>query len=347
MLPVRNDDTNDLTQALTPDQAQLQVPRRRRCRCCSCVCDEASCPGVCHAAHGFSPKTPGKGFLALATLEGLFEVAFCVYVLMDSELNDNVYTWFNCGLALWVTFAFVYFAWDAVWAENAAQVFSAIAMSVFGTVYIAFKFVYPDEGLGETWEQSKLVVLLAKCVFQAMYIGLAYPVVQSFGFSAWKVIGGDSKLNEMYTNFLWAWALLRLDLVLAATLVLMYGFFFSDRSRFQEADNEILLNSAALVVTLAVAIFAWLALTQEWRSCLYLFYFWSLAQPTYIGYKMYCIFSGACFIPQAALDAGTTQFLVLGGFAIVMKVACIVSVARCHGRFGEGLKSRVFLKSAS
>merc|ERR1711990_358157 len=92
---------------------------------------------------------------------------------------------FYAGMGGFMACCYVFFSFDAVFTESKFQLGAAVAMSFFASGYTFNKFMCPEADiergsledlgcdLGSFWNQVKLPVLVPKCAFSAIVLGLA------------------------------------------------------------------------------------------------------------------------------------------------------------------------------
>lgn len=180
-----------------------------------------TCPGFCERPGKFRVARSGATWVVLSTMErcgcaritelrprmycalralcsraprSLFLV--CVAVLVMADQSGSESTPYGV-LSILLTTAFWYFSMNAVFAENRFQLYAALATSLAFTAFVGFKCIH-TEGFGERWERNSKAVLAIKLAFQLVYLVLAWPVRQSFGYRAYKVVGANVSLQRTH-----------------------------------------------------------------------------------------------------------------------------------------------------
>ena len=178
---------------------------------------------MCFKPRKLEIENPGKIFSAVAVCEGVAMAVYGVVLVVkttESAGDDVVEAAYLCGMGVFLTFAFVYFALDAVLGENKFQLFSAVLMSILTSGYVLVKYLNVDRtGLGTFWLDSRLYVLIVKASFSLISIILTPFVLDSFGYRAFILIGTDGAMIKKYSRFLQMWTMLRLDLVVNLAMI--------------------------------------------------------------------------------------------------------------------------------
>lgn len=340
-----------------PSQPQTIDRSNSCCRCCGCCagsegccggctpCNFATCPGCCNTPRNFQIPGSGVAYLLLVTVEAAITLAFCgvmTYVSFTNEAEgDEIEAVFYSSVAAFIQLAFLYFSYDAVFSENRFQMFASLQLSILMTLYVIFKYLAPFD-LGEFWNDWKAPYTATKVGFQVLFMFLAPVSMNHFGYHAFKTVGSDKALQGLYHVFLQFVTLVKMDFILSFVLVAMYGFFFG-RVDLERVRVELALDSIAMILTFVLTLWGWIAVTSEKGWMMWMLYFWSLVEPAYIVYKLYCFnpwgTSKRCYVPQ---QVTLGQFVLIGVLAIMIKLLLIQAAIRCHRNFGKGLKQRVF-----
>ena len=168
-------------------------------------------------------------------------------------------------------------------AENTFQLCAALVASVLFTSFVAFESAEPSD-FGPRWRQSRFYVLLAKAAFQLLYLLLAIPVISSFSFRVYKLVGADSRLQTAYRRYLAFLSTLKLDACAAVFMIVLAAF--TVRENFLEGGEQV----AALLLTLAVSLIGFVGVVKERASLCVLFAASLPLLPAFIGFKLFQMF---------------------------------------------------------
>lgn len=176
---------------------------------------------MCFKAKNVDVEKPGVIFCVSAVLEGLAMVTYgVVLVTQEGTSGEVVEASYLVGMAVFLTTAFVYFALDAVFAENKFQLAAAVLISILTTGFVLVKYLNKERsGLGQFWRDSRLYFLVAKAVFSLVSVILTPLVLDSFGYRTFRVVGTDPAMIHRYSRFLQLWTMLRLDLVVNLVMI--------------------------------------------------------------------------------------------------------------------------------
>ena len=287
----------------------------------------------------------GKAFVGVAIAEACLSVGYLTWLFTATTPDDLAPASFYGSIASYYMVSFVYFAFDAVFSENKFQLFAANAMSTVATGYVVVKYSCQEEvcGLGPSWEATKLFVLVVKCCFLALYVCLTWSVQNSFGYSAYYLVGTDTKLIKRYTNFLQLWTLLRLDCTLNISLIAMYGFFF--RSGFDEFTEYMglplffAISGGAVGLALLQVALGWLAAVRELVALLWVVVLCCGLQLCYSGWKLSCFLQPSCTLTA---DISRLQAICISSASLLLKLMLCLACFTVFRGFGSGLRPLVF-----
>jgi len=283
----------------------------------------------------FRPPTVALVFLAVAVLESLFTIIFSAFLIVhdDGWGPGSQYA----VLSILITVFLLYFAANAVFAENRFQLFAFFMVTVcMATVFVVFKAV-KYRSFGSLWHKSRLYVLAVKLVFDLAYCVLVPMSARRFGYRIFKTVGADVRLQDMYTVFLQFISLLKLDFAFSIFLLLMSYLFF------KISTTELVLEILGLAISLFWLFIGWASAVRESTAGFKLFFAFSPATPAFVIYKLLQLF----ILSGVELKSGATpaQFAIVGGLFIVVRMLLIYLAAAVLTNFGAGLKDRVFAVS--
>ena len=93
-------------------------------------------------------------------------------------------------------------------------------ISILTSGFVLIKYLNTERSdLGQFWRDSRLYFLIAKAGFTAVSVILTWPVLDSFGYRAFRVVGTDGNMIDRYSRFLQLWTMLRLDLVVNLVMI--------------------------------------------------------------------------------------------------------------------------------
>lgn len=200
------------------------------------------------------------------------------------------------------------------------------------TFFIVFECFHNPTALGPVWHAMRFPAMAVKCVFQVAYLSFFFHVNESFGFFAYKVVGADARLVRLFEWYRAFLSLLKIDLFCFLLLLLMAKLFV--------LDTEVVdfgLGIAGLAFSFVFAFVGWWAITHEMRWLTLLFLAASALQPAYVAYKLYILDVTPTLLPS---NVTYTQFAVVGGVTLAIRILLLVITFQNMRTFGEGLKQR-------
>ena len=275
----------------------------------------------------------GRMFLAAMTVETAFMLAVSATLL---ALHDPVLPTGQIYALLggFCTLAQLYFAYDAVFSENAFQYVSCHLTSLLFTFFVIWQVFRNPTSLGPAWEVARYEVMGIKLGFQVAYAVAAKPVWDSFGYFKWKMAGASITIGAMYARYRVFLSLIKYDLFSAMVLFLLVKVYL-----IEVADPDFYIGIISLAASIAFMVVGWFAITHERRPLLFLFYTLATLQPAYIIYKAWSLYEHPDLIPA---NVTVPQFIVLASLTMVVRLATLVSAVRCSYDFGQGLRELVF-----
>lgn len=296
--------------------------------------NRATCPGLCTAGpEGFRVPFAGRAFLAAMTLETAFMLGVSATLL---AIHDPVLTTGQIYAILggFCTLAQLYFAYDAIFSENAFQFVACYITSLLFTFFVVWQVFHNPTSLGSAWTDARYEVMGVKLAFQVVYLAAAKPVWDSFGYFKWKMAGASISIGAMYARYRVFLSLVKYDLFAAIVLFLLVKVYLIDVT-----DPDFYLGIASLAASFAFMVVGWFAVTHERRPLLAAFYALAALQPAYIVYKSWSLYEHPELIPT---NVTVPQFIVLGSLTMLLRVAVLASACRCAYDFGQGLRELVF-----
>jgi hypothetical protein len=237
------------------------------------------------------------------------------------------------------TLALLYFALDSILLENIFQFYTSIALHMLICAYVIWHKV-SGVSLSSLYDRISLYVLIGVCVFQALYLALAWPVKDTFGWRLWKRIGGNRSLRPIYRTASIFFSLLKLDFVLGVLLVITAVWYLVANT------TQIILNVIAIAATLGWLLLGYTLVQQERVSLLKYWLFFAILEPSYIIYKLIAMKldedKNNVDDQQEFPVFSWKQLLLTGCVAVVIRVACIIFGILSVRNFGKGLKEKMF-----
>lgn len=283
---------------------------------------------------GFVVPTIGKFLVFLILLEtiALYTLCTLLYIYPDESGNELGIVYATLGIIC--TTGFLYFGIDAVLVENKFQFIAFHVVTWLLTIFFFIESIRNGDKFGPIWEKARWPILSAVCTFQGLYTALAVPVYRSFGFYAYKVVGGSVPLLRAYTRLRAFLTLLRGDILMCIlVLALAKEYLISDES------VDFFLGLIFLICTIISAFIAWRAMRTENRLLALFFAIFSLFQPVFIGYKLWSLWTKPGLLPE---HVSFFQFLAVGGLAVIVRCSMVALTLRCTRDFGIGLRDMVF-----
>eukprot|EP00164_Ancoracysta_twista_P000403 GFYU01000549.1.p1 GENE.GFYU01000549.1~~GFYU01000549.1.p1 ORF type:complete len:318 (+),score=65.70 GFYU01000549.1:48-956(+) len=269
-----------------------------------------------------------KVFLVLVTIE----VALLLAMSISSAIEaDSLSLARYAFIAIPSTLFLVYFAFDAVDKENMFQLWAFTLSSMLATVFVIFHYMHPGSLNSDHWEKFSLSVLIVTSTFQGIYFVLCYFVQQSFGWRAYKRVGGDPELQAAYQTLQIFLSLLKTDVQIAVMLVMLGGFFLLE-------GWELALNIVALGISILWAFWGYYCAKRESRHVMLAWIAFALVEPAYIVQKIMQIEDDHFNRDKVS----PLQFLITGCIALVVRVALVVLGVLVMRNFKKGLRERAF-----
>lgn len=277
-------------------------------------------------------------------------------------------------MAIVASCALLYFSLDSILLENIFQFYCSLALHALITAYVIWHYLGNGDDLGVMYNRISLWVMVGVCTFQLAYLLLAYPVKETFGWRLYKKIGGNVAIRPLYRTASIFFSLMKLDFALGVILVLLAIFYLLTDA------VQIALNVLACVVTLGWLLLGFAFVQRESRRLAPWFFLFATLEPAFLIYKLVAMkldngndenITPDGPNPSAAAGNGGgvvtvssssstndgidpqypvfswNEFLLTGCFAVIVRIACIVTGYFCYGNFGMGLKEKIWNASLS
>lgn len=290
-------------------------------------------------------------YAALMTLECVGLIALCllslVYAGLHSEDEPDAHSvQYTSITALVASCALLYFSLDAVLLENVFQFYASQLLHCLITAYVIWHWLGHGEDLGRMYQRFSLAVMIAVCVFQALYLLLLRPVKESFGYRMYKLLGGNAAIRPLYRTASIFFTLLKLDFALGVLMCLLAVFYLFSQ------PLQIALNVAAGVATLGWLMLGYALVQRESKRLAPYFFLFALLEPAYLIYKLIAMRvandgSGDQIGDEPYPVFSWRQLLLTGCVAILVRLACIVYALLAIRNFGMGLREKLWISSGS
>lgn len=295
--------------------------------------------GICGCLPEPAPSSPhvvptmARIFFGIVVVESLllFILSVLLYIYHHPTITmGQVYA----TLGIICVLAQVVYVSEAIWTENKPQLFAFHIVTALLTSFLIFQAVHNETTLGSLWMNIRWYVVGLKIAFELIYLGFALPVWRSFGFWAYKVVGGSIPMIRAYNRYRTFLTLLKLDVfgaVILLTLAKEYLLAYN--------SLDFILGMVSIGVSIIFAMIGWIAITHENKGMVYVFCVTSLMQPAFVAYRIYDL-----DIHQNQLPENVTfpQFAIIGGFTLLLRFALVSMGILCSFDFNKGLKQMVF-----
>jgi hypothetical protein len=126
-------------------------------------------------------------YVALVLLESLGIITLCIVSLVyaQSHPSEDRSVRPTSVVSILSAVALLYFSIDSILQENIMQFYASILTHGLLTSYSIWHYLQAD--LGETYAQVSLYVMVIVCTLQLVYMIIAVPVQDAFGWRLYKV----------------------------------------------------------------------------------------------------------------------------------------------------------------
>ena len=160
-------------------------------------------------------------------------------------------------------------------------------------------------------------------------------VLESFGFYAYKIIGTDPQMQDMFNTYQIMITFMFLDF---ASAMLWITVSFENFN-----DFDLVLSCVAIGFTSFLSIICWYASKTENLTLMRLFWIFSLFFPAYLGYELDGLLKGHTDGSDFSMDI--FNIAVAGTSAFVIHIVYFCWSWYVSSNFGKGLKEHIFNRS--
>ncbi|XP_071839826.1 uncharacterized protein [Apostichopus japonicus] len=257
-----------------------------------------------------------------------------VDIVSDSDANSVDFT-FAIVLLINTGFCLFYIV-NGVFGERAFELLVFIAGVLTLLIYCILNFTQTTKSTDQTSWIIKLVRLILVGIFGPVDIVLGLLIAKQYyqsGNLIFRTVGANLVLQRLYRNMNLCESLLKFDLQLQITLVVL---ILKDGKSLETL--EILVLSIGIPFSIIYALLGWLALRIESKVCSIIFLLASLAEPAYIIYKIVNVSKN-----WSEEDLLIQMTIIVASWAgLGVRILLSVAFFRSFKNFGKGLKDKVY-----
>lgn len=263
--------------------------------------------------------------LVAVTAQAVFLLAVCGVVFSDhASKSADAYAivWSLCAVSL------VYFVAEGVSKEDPFSIWVPVATHLLATGYAALIELRGSgarSSMGPNYRFASLGVLIWLAVFQVAFFGLAWSAQQSFGYHAYRRVGGDPRLQHMYGDYTRFSSLLKLDFIVSAIVCTFAMLLYL-------SPLEASLDVVSLAASLFVFVFGMYSVREESRRAVAIFITFLAVLPAYIVVKLVEFYG----------NSGYWQLFSACVISLVTRACLLAATLKTMKNFGLGLRDQVF-----
>ncbi|KAJ3412534.1 hypothetical protein HDV05_000615 [Chytridiales sp. JEL 0842] len=242
----------------------------------------------------------------------------------------------------------VYVSWDALLTQNLIEVISIIFYSIGQLVFTVIQidqtnatfrtlsFTAPDGASNDVsrypaYKASEITLVVVTAAWLIIYTFLAYKLKLEFGWTLYRLTGGDKALDRAFTSYHILLLLLKFSIFfLVLFSVILLGL--SNPSR----TSELVTPIVGVPTTAAYALLGYLGLRREKKPMIFVFFAMSAVLAAYVGFRLFRAFDPMLEGDYRAIRRPLSLY---GALVLVLLMGCCVYAVVCMRNFGVGLKS--------
>ncbi|XP_032240747.1 uncharacterized protein LOC5515196 isoform X2 [Nematostella vectensis] len=267
-------------------------------------------------------------FVIISTNNILFAIGLTIERLVNLPQNSTDYTF---AIILFINTVFcLYYAIHGVLREREFEIYAYIAATAVLIIYIVLDLALNTSRPAVKWARFGLLVFFGP---SNVYYG--YKVVKGFGYLEFKTVGAAVSLQKMYRLAGIFSVLLKFDLQLAVSLLVLVI-----QNTTSLSLQEKLVVGIGVPVQVIWAYLGWIIMRREILNLVWVFLPWSFLEPGYLIYRTYDIIAN--WKSQDNSNILFYTFFGAAALALIIRVLVLVSLRFVVNNFGQGLREMVF-----